>query len=184
MKLRNFANRGMPWEELIERANKRYREIGKAVVQKVPTKMLPIRDGNGKIVSCKVCERSCVDYLGTYNGIPVAIEAKHTSSERISFGEVQDHQADYLDAWRSAGRGVSCVLVSFGLKRFFCVPWPFWQAARSAWIDKPGTKVPVKYNGQEWTSTGMASTSADQLLPAWEVNLGGELILPYLEVLL
>lgn len=95
----SHANRGRPFEELLKMANARYQAAGRAVVHKVPTEFLPIRDARGEVVSCKVEEKSCVDFLGRYLTIPVAIEAKHTDDKRIRFDRVEPHQASFMDDW-------------------------------------------------------------------------------------
>ena len=43
----SHANRGRPFEELLKMANARYQAAGRAVVHKVPTEFLPIRDARG-----------------------------------------------------------------------------------------------------------------------------------------
>ena len=134
-----YANRGRPFEELLKVAHERYQAKGVACVHKVPTEFLPIRDAHGKIVSCKVEEKSCVDYLGRYYNVPVAVEAKHTEEARIRFDRVEQHQADYMDDFCKNQAAVGLVDVSFGLRRFFAVPWQFWKEARDIWaVEAPG----------------------------------------------
>lgn len=182
-----FANRGRDFEEFIIQVNDLYTRSGKAVVYKVPTEFLPIRDSTGQIKSCKVEHKSCVDFLGRYNSTPVAVEAKQTHTGRIDFDAVQPHQAAFLDAW-TTDKAVGMILVSFNLRRFFAVPWPFWKAARSAWTAQKGTakkkRTPptVTAYGQTWTPP-MASAAPEDFLPAWEVHLGGRTGLPYLETI-
>ena len=94
-----FANRGRDFEDFVIQVNDLYTHSGKAVVYKVPTEFLPIRDSTGQIKSCKVEHKSCVDFLGRYNSIPVAVETKQTHTGRIDFDAVQPHQAAFLDAW-------------------------------------------------------------------------------------
>lgn len=133
-----FANRGRDFEDFVIQVNDLYTRSGKAVVYKVPTEFLPIRDSTGQIKSCKVEHKSCVDFLGRYNSIPVAVETKQTHTGRIDFDAVQPHQAAFLDAW-TTDKAVGMILVSFGLRRFFAVPWPFWRAARNTWAAQKGT---------------------------------------------
>lgn len=133
-----FANRGRDLEDFVIQVNDLYTRSGKAVVYKVPTEFLPIRDSTGQIKSCKVEHKSCVDFLGRYNSIPVAVETKQTHTGRIDFDAVQPHQAAFLDAW-TTDKAVGMILVSFGLRRFFAVPWPFWRAARNTWAAQKGT---------------------------------------------
>ena len=184
---RTHANRGKPFEDFLKFVHDRYQADGIACVHKVPTEFIPLRNAKGQVCSAKVENKSCVDYLGRYKNIPVAIEAKHTDDKRISFSRVESHQADYLDDWSKDPDAIAMVVVSFGLKRFFSVPWPFWKAARTAWEMKkagkdPG-KITVKAYGWEWTTPDMASTNAEQLLPEWEIKTGGRSGLPYLEII-
>ena len=128
------ANRGRSFEELINMANRDYQEEGVAVIHKVPTEFLPIRGKDGKVNGCKVTQKSCVDYLGHYKGIAVAIEAKSVKGNTISFMEVQDHQAAFLDDWMSSGQGQKAyILVSFGMEHFYRIPWIYWKSGRDAW---------------------------------------------------
>ena len=189
MKNSSYANRGRAFEELLKFVHARYQRAGIACVHKVPTEFLPIRDARGRVTSCKVEEKSCVDYLGRYHGIPVAIEAKHEEGERISFNRVEPHQAAYLTDFIKDPGAVGIVLVSFGMRRFFAIPWSFWKVAQDTWNNKPDPKVRkcVKVNihayGYEWTTPGMASVSADELLPEWEIKPGDVSGLPYLETI-
>lgn len=184
---RTHANRGKPFEDFLKFVHDRYQADGIACVHKVPTEFIPLRNAKGQVCSAKVENKSCVDYLGRYKNIPVAIEAKHTDDKRISFSRVEPHQADYLDDWSKDPDAIAMVVVSFGLKRFFSVPWPFWKEARTAWEMKKAGKDPgkiiVKAYGWEWTTPGMASTNAEQLLPEWEIKTGGRSGLPYLEII-
>ena len=95
-----FANRGRDLEDFVIQVNDLYTRSGKAVVYKVPTEFLPIRDSTGQIKSCKVEHKSCVDFLGRYNSIPVAVETKQTHTGRIDFDAVQPHQAAHRDGLR------------------------------------------------------------------------------------
>ena len=177
----NYANRGMSLESFVEFANTRYRHYGIAVVEKQHTHFTPIRNRQGKIVSCKVEEKATVDFMGRYKGIPVAIEAKHTASDRIRFSEVKDHQAQFLNDFVGDNNyGFGAVLVSFKMERFFLVPWCFWSVARDMWIRNRGKKAAVIEYGMSWTTPGKASVSAAELLPEWEVKLNNKYGLAYL----
>lgn len=164
----NYANRGMTFETYIEYVNTRYRASGIAIIEKQNTKFIPIRNYKGKVTNCKVEEKATVDYIGRYLNVPIAIEAKHTSSNRISFSEVKDHQATFLDDFTSNRLGFGAVLVSFNMERFFLVPWSFWKRGRDLWKSSRGKKDTVHAYKMEWTTTGKASVSADELLPEWE----------------
>ena len=90
MKAWGQANRGRPFEQLIEMANTQYRNKKIAVIHKVPTAWIPLRDGRGRIVSAKVEEKAAVDFLGTYCGQSLAFDAKHCSDERIRWDRLRD----------------------------------------------------------------------------------------------
>ena len=188
MKDHSQANRGRILEDFLKFVHAQYYRRRIACVHKVPTEFIPLRNNSGKVVDCKVEEKSCVDYLGRYRCVPVAVEAKHEADARITFSRVEPHQAEYMDAWIADPRSVGIVLVSFRMKRFFAVPWIFWKVARDEWENRPrGTnkakKVIVKAYGYEWETPGMASASADQFLPEWEIKPGGEMGLPYLNII-
>ena len=179
-----YANRGMSLESYIEYSNVRYRAAGLAIVEKQNTKFIPLWDHKKKqIRSCKVEEKATVDYLGRFRNIPVAIEAKNTNTDRISFSAVQDHQSVFLDDFIGEyGLGFGAVLVSFKLERFFLVPWQFWAVARDLWNNKTtrGTKETIHCYGMKWTTTGMASVRAEDLLPEWEITQNHKYGLDYL----
>lgn len=181
----SLANRGRPFEDLLNLAHSRYQASGIACVHKVPTEFIPLRDGTGRLVSCKVEHKSCVDYLGRYRNIPVAIEAKHTDGKRISFDRVEPHQADYMDDFCKNPGAVGIVVVSFGLKRFFAVPWPFWKYARDVWAEghRRGTQATVTAYNTLWCTPGAASASPEQLREDWEIKQGGKFVLPYLDII-
>lgn len=183
MRGNTYANRGRPFEELLKVANDRYQMRRIAAVHKVPTEFLPLRDRKGKVVGCKVEEKSCVDFLGRYRNIPVAVEAKHTEDKRLRFDRVEAHQAAYMDDWCANPGAVGLVLVSFRASRFFAVPWQFWKAGRDAWIARKGKTETVTAYGWTWSTPGLASVSPDDLLPEWEIHTGGRFGLPYLDII-
>lgn len=183
--MRSQANRGRDFETLLNMTNSMYQKNGLACVHKVPTEFLPLRDARGKIVGCKVEHKSCVDYLGRYRGNPVAVEAKHTEQGRIQFDRVEPHQAAYMDDFCMAPGAVGLVVVSFGLRRFYAVPWPFWKVARDVWLSgrKRGVSVSVGSHGMFWDTPETASATPEQMLPEWEVKPETRLFLPYLRII-
>lgn len=172
MKNSSYANRGQPLEDLVKFASERYRHYGIAVITKQATKFIPIRNANGKIVSCKVDEKATVDFQGRYKNIPIAIEAKHTSTNAIRFDEIQEHQADFMDDYCKQPGTIGLVIVSFGMKRYFVIPWVFWQAAYNARV-RPGssrtTSVTVSAFGKTWDIPKKFSVRVDELEPSWEI---------------
>lgn len=183
MKDIRYSNRGQIFESFIEFSNARYRAAGLAVVEKQHTHFIPIRNRQGKIVSCKVEEKATVDYLGRYRNIPVAIEAKHTKDKRIRFNEVKEHQAQFLSDFTDNDGAFGAVVVSFDLERFFLVPWEFWRDARDWWNNKNSTCTGYTYNLHganffKWKRK--ASISADELPEEWEIKPNNKYGLAYL----
>lgn len=175
MKDRRYASRGRTFEDFIIYANMAYRADDTAIIEKQYVEMLPIRNSQGKVVSCKVGFKSTVDYLGRFGRRPIAIEAKHTQNDAMRYHAVEDHQARFLKDFSKDGYGISIVLISFNLERFFAIPAVFWTTARDAWTiarmkgKRKADQITITHNGQTWTTNGMASVKPDELLPQWEV---------------
>ncbi|HHW14677.1 MAG TPA: recombinase, partial [Firmicutes bacterium] len=89
--LNSRANRGRTLELMVEWQNASYRSQGLAVVHKVPTAWLPLRDGDGRIRSAKVERKAAVDFLGVYRGQAIAFDAKHCSADRVRWDRVEPH---------------------------------------------------------------------------------------------
>lgn len=180
-----FANRGRDFEDFVIQVNDLYTRSGKAVVYKVPTEFLPIRDSTGQIKSCKVEHKSCVDFLGRYNGPLLRWRRSRPTPAELILTRCSPTRRP---SW-TTDKAVGMILVSFNLRRFFAVPWPFWRVARTAWASQKETakrkRTPptVTAYGQTWTPPPMASAAPEDFLPAWEVHLGGRTGLPYLETI-
>ena len=181
------ANRGKPFEDFLLYVHSNYQRQGIACVHKVPTEFIPLRNARGQVYDVKVERKSCVDYLGRYKNVPVAIEAKHTEDDRIRWDRVEDHQAAYMDDFCRNSSAEGIVIVSFSLGRFFAVPWSAWRAGREAWAKTPPRHKPptvrVHHYGDYWETPAAASISADEFLPEWEIKTGGTTGLPYLDII-
>lgn len=177
---RSYGNRGMALEDYIRFANDRYKHAGVAVISKQATEFKPLRDHTGRICNAKVEEKATVDFLGRYKRHPIAIEAKHTSGDAIRFDEVQEHQADFMDDFTVEPGTIGLVVVSFGMKRFFAIPWSFWKAAYNARV-RPGSSrtapAAVEGYGVSWTippkfSVRMEEIPAQFEVPDYDPNYG------------
>lgn len=171
MKDRRYANRGAPFEEFIRFANDRYAQKKVAMIQKVPTEFIPIRNASGKVCSVKVEHKSTVDFLGRYKQHPIAIEAKNTNTDSIRWDAVQEHQAIYMEEFTEQPGTIGIVLVSFNLKRYFAIPWAFWKAAYNERVrrNRRTTTVTVSAFGTTWDIPKKNSVRIDELHPAWEI---------------
>ena len=171
MKNRSYANRGRTFEEFIKYANSRYENQQIAMIQKIPTEFIPLRDARGRVCSVKVEHKSTVDFIGRYKQYPIAIEAKNTNSGAIRFDEVQRHQADFMDRFTQQPGTIGLVLVSFNLEYFYAVPWAFWGEAYDLRVrrDDRATSVRVKAFGEEWTIPTKKSARMEDLSPMWRI---------------
>lgn len=109
----NYANRGKPFEMLIESTNAMYAHKGWADIQKAePPVKVQNKIGN-KITLGWYQKHGFVDYFGVSHGRALAFEAKSTNS-RTSFAlsNIKDHQVQVLKRWHEQG-AASFVLVEF-----------------------------------------------------------------------
>ena len=171
MKDRRYANRGRAFEDLIRYANTRYDRQKVAMIEKMPTEFIPIRNIRGQVCGVKVDHKSTVDFIGRYRSYPIAIEAKNTFSDSIRFDEVQPHQADYMDRFTGQPGTIGLVLVSFSLETFFAIPWTFWGAAYDMRVRRGNRSsfASVKAFGEEWTIPKKFSARIEDMSPTWRV---------------
>lgn len=110
---KNFANRGLKFEALIQAKCDELKEQGIALISKVPTEWKVIRNGFKIISAFPVSESKFVDFVGVHNGIAVAIEAKETKEEkRFPFSNIKSSQIEFLKRWEQLG-GKGYYLIRF-----------------------------------------------------------------------
>lgn len=117
---------GETFENMIASACEYYRRLGIAEIEKTPEPFRVTRPAeNGKFYGYFE-KKAQPDFKGTLKGgRAVVFEAKHTDSDKIEMRRVTDEQAERLTAHQKLG-AVAFVVVSFGLSRFFSVPWEVW----------------------------------------------------------
>lgn len=118
------------WENVIDATCEYYSRIGKAEIEKTPEAMKPLRPiGGGKFVAC-FTKMAQPDYKGTLaGGKAIVFEAKHTDTDRIMQSVVSSEQEKRLNKHEQLG--AECfVLVSFGFKEFFKVPWAVFRSMK------------------------------------------------------
>jgi len=108
--------RGSTLEELINMTNENYRQKKLAVIQKIPTPIVPLKfDSQTKnITQAYFDQKSTVDYIGTVQGIPVCFDAKETSSKSLPIQNIHPHQINFMREFEEQG-GLSFLLVHFTL---------------------------------------------------------------------
>lgn len=84
---KNFANRGMTFEKMINATNDYYLTHGMAVIHKKPTPVQIVRvdypqRSRAKIVEAYFRQASTTDYSGVYRGHYIDFEAKETRQKK------------------------------------------------------------------------------------------------------
>lgn len=119
----------MDLEKILSDKCKDYYNKGIACIVKVPTEWTVQRVG-AKIVSAFPKSKSISDYLGAYNGIPLAIEAKRVSKEtRFPFDNIKEHQWTFFEKFCKQGKGYYIVWFKT-LNKAFLVEAMLMQNAR------------------------------------------------------
>ena len=115
---------GERFENLISASLNWYKDKGVAFIEKTPEPMRPLRPPNrqGQFIACYI-KAGQPDFKGTLTGgRAVVFEAKHTDSNRLQRSVVSEEQEKQLD--RHMALGADCfVMVSFGFRQFFKIPW-------------------------------------------------------------
>ena len=105
----SHANRGKDFEKLIESKCKEYKKNNIAIIEKIPTDWVVIRkyDPIKKISNIAMAyprEQSICDYLGSYKGKAIALEAKKTDNKTsFPFSNIKEHQINFLKQWCDNG---------------------------------------------------------------------------------
>lgn len=109
--------RGSAFEELINLTNERYRELGLALIQKVPTPITPIQiDQKTRHITLAYFEKkSTVDYIGAVQGIPVCFDAKECAEDTFSLQNVHEHQFQFMEEFERQ-EGIAFLLIYYTAK--------------------------------------------------------------------
>lgn len=112
--------RGSAFEELINLTNERYRELGLALIQKVPTPITPIEieKSSRHITLAYFDKKSTVDYIGAVQGVPVCFDAKECAGDTFSLQNVHPHQMAFMEEFERQ-QGVAFLLVSYTQKELY-----------------------------------------------------------------
>lgn len=127
-KNKKSRQRGGEFESLIETACEYYSMCGIAEIEKTPEARRVVgRTGDrSSQMICVNAKKAQPDFKGTLcGGRSVVFEAKHTDDVRIEQSHVTKNQMEKLMKHERMGAEVF-VLVSFGMKRFFRVPFSCW----------------------------------------------------------
>ncbi|MDY0235089.1 MAG: Holliday junction resolvase RecU [Gudongella sp.] len=95
---RMMGNKGRGFEEEIKMANYQYFRRGEALIQKISTPWVVVRDGK-RIVSAYPEGKSTLDFRGTVKpGISISFDCKETKDKRgLPLSIIADHQIEYIE---------------------------------------------------------------------------------------
>lgn len=141
--------RGSTLEELINFTNKKYRENGLALIQKIPTPIKPIKiDQKTRHISLAYFEqKSTVDYIGVVQGISVCFDAKETTKDILPLQNIHEHQMMFMEDFEKQG-GIAFFLVYFSkYNEYFYVPF---QSIKGYWDKaKDGGRKSIPYRDMD-----------------------------------
>ena len=105
--------RGSVFEDMINRTISDYRVKKLALIQKIPTPIVPIKmDDAGHITLAYFDKKSTVDYVGVVQEIPVCFDAKECKTDIFPITNIHKHQVEFMREWVEQG-GISFILIYF-----------------------------------------------------------------------
>ncbi|WP_122642843.1 Holliday junction resolvase RecU [Luxibacter massiliensis] len=106
--------RGSTLEDLINRTNERYEQMGLALIQKIPTPITPVRiDKERRHITLAYFDKiSTVDYIGAVQGIPVCFDAKECSTRTFPLQNIHEHQMIFMEKFERQ-KGISFLLIYY-----------------------------------------------------------------------
>lgn len=160
--------RGSTLEEFVNRTNDRYKELGLALIQKIPTPITPVKmDQEHRRISLAYFDKaSTVDYIGVVQGFPVCFDAKECSVDTFPLHNVHQHQMSFMESFEGQG-GIAFLLLYFSERDSlyymrFCEIKKFWDRAEQG---------------------GRKSFRYDELDADWFLDQTGGYFIPYLNLL-
>ena len=111
---KNRGLRGSAFETLINNTNEYYRKKSLALVQKIPTPIVPLKFDNEKrlITEAYFEKDSTVDYIGVVQEIPICFDAKECATDTFSMQNIHEHQYEFMSDFEKQG-GVAFLLILF-----------------------------------------------------------------------
>ena len=114
MKLRGL--RGSLFEDIINRTIEDYRVKKLALIQKIPTPIVPMKmDKSGHITLAYFDKKSTVDYIGVVQEIPVCFDAKECNESKFPLKNIHKHQYEFMSEFEGQG-GISFILIYYNKK--------------------------------------------------------------------
>lgn len=158
--------RGSTLEDLINRTNERYDELGLALIQKIPTPITPVQiDKEHRHITLAYFDKiSTVDYIGAVQGIPVCFDAKECSADTFPMQNVHEHQVAFMEKFERQN-GISFLIIYYSKKNLlyymkFTELKQFWERS---------------------VSGGRKSIRFEELNPEYFMNWKNSCFVPYLD---
>lgn len=109
--------RGSTLEDLLNRTNERYQEMGLALIQKIPTPITPVQiDKAHRHITLAYFDKiSTVDYIGAVQGIPVCFDAKECSADTFPLQNVHEHQMTFMGNFEKQS-GISFLIIYYSTR--------------------------------------------------------------------
>lgn len=128
--------RGSTLEDMVNRTNERYEQLGLALMQKIPTPITPVKiDREHRHITLAYFEKtSTVDYIGAVQGIPVCFDAKECRADTFPLQNIHEHQVAFMEKFEKQG-GIAFLLIFYSDKNQlyymrFNEMKKFWQRAQ------------------------------------------------------
>ena len=109
--------RGSTLEDLLNRTNERYTELGLALIQKIPTPITPVQiDKEHRHITLAYFDKiSTVDYIGAVQGIPVCFDAKECSVDTFPLQNIHEHQITFMENFEKQS-GISFLIIYYSTR--------------------------------------------------------------------
>ncbi len=160
--------RGSTLEDMINRTNEKYEQNGLALIQKIPTPIIPVKMNkeNHQISLAYFEQKSTVDYIGAVQGLPVCFDAKECATDTFSLQNIHEHQVEFMGKFEKQG-GIAFFLIFYTHKDvLYYLPYDmllyFWNRA------KEGGRKSFRY---------------DELNPEYVLPKKHGVLVPYLDLL-
>ncbi len=108
----NYKNRGMLFEQLINKTNRYYQEQDICLVYKKPTPIKIVKTKANQITEAYFQTKSTTDYNGVYQGHYLDFEAKQVNEDVFYLTNLHAHQHKHLQQVQMMG-GISFILLYF-----------------------------------------------------------------------
>ncbi|MCI7180886.1 MAG: Holliday junction resolvase RecU [Schaedlerella sp.] len=158
--------RGSTLEDMVNRTNERYEQLGLALMQKIPTPITPVKiDREHRHITLAYFEKtSTVDYIGAVQGIPVCFDAKECRADTFPLQNIHEHQVAFMEKFEKQG-GIAFLLIFYSDKNQlyymrFSEMKKFWQRAQDG---------------------GRKSFRLDELNPDYFMSWQQNFFIPYLD---